>query len=56
MVEKGINFTSEPVRIAIPDTPAPASRSLEKVYYPTYKNIVSASLKMMRVKTNNKKR
>ncbi|HQE92296.1 MAG TPA: pyruvate dehydrogenase complex E1 component subunit beta [Anaerolineae bacterium] len=30
------------LRVALPDTPAPMSASLEKVYYPTAKNIVAA--------------
>lgn len=29
-------------RIALPDTPAPASRTLENIYYPTAQNIVEA--------------
>lgn len=39
---------SPPARITLPDIPAPASRSLEKVYYPTVKNIIDAVLKMMK--------
>jgi len=33
---------SPSVRIALPDCPAPASRTLEKAYYPDYKKIVAA--------------
>ena len=29
------------IRITLPDVPAPASRTLEKAYYPTYKDIVA---------------
>jgi pyruvate dehydrogenase E1 component beta subunit len=35
------------VRVALPDCPAPASRSLEVVYYPRYRQIVDAVLKIM---------
>jgi len=31
---------SPPIRITLPDVPAPASASLERVYYPTYQSIV----------------
>ena len=37
---------TSPVRVSLPDAPAPASRVLEEVYYNDYKNIVSAVLKM----------
>lgn len=33
---------SPPVRVCLPDCPAPASASLENAYYPTSKNIVEA--------------
>jgi len=35
------------VRIALPDTPAPASSALEKVYYPSSENIISAVRKIL---------
>jgi pyruvate dehydrogenase E1 component beta subunit len=37
---------TSPVRVSLPDAPAPASRVLEEVYYKDYKNIVSTVLKM----------
>jgi pyruvate dehydrogenase E1 component beta subunit len=37
---------SSPIRVSLPDAPAPASRILEEVYYPNYKNIVSAVSRM----------
>lgn len=41
--EEGFKYMKAPVaRITLPDVPAPASRSLEKAYYPTNKNIVDA--------------
>jgi pyruvate dehydrogenase E1 component beta subunit len=30
------------IRVTLPDTPAPASSSLEKAYYPTVENITQA--------------
>lgn len=35
------------VRVSLPDTPAPASSTLEKVYYPTSENLVSAVRKVL---------
>jgi len=41
--EEGFEFMKAPVvRIALPDVPAPASRTLEKAYYPTASDIVNA--------------
>ena len=36
------------LRVALPDCPAPASRTLEKEYYPDYKKIVAAVKKILR--------
>jgi len=36
------------IRVALPDCPAPASRTLEKEYYPDYKKIVAAVKKILR--------
>jgi pyruvate dehydrogenase E1 component beta subunit len=35
------------MRVSLPDTPAPASSTLEKVYYPTSENLVSAVRKVL---------
>ena len=35
------------VRVTLPDCPAPASRTLEAVYYPTEKDIVAAVQKVI---------
>ena len=35
------------IRVALPDCPAPASRTLEKEYYPDYKKIVAAVKKIL---------
>ncbi len=41
VAEQGFQFLKAPVqRIALPDCPAPASRTLEKAYYPECANIV----------------
>lgn len=41
--EKAFGSLKSPViRVALPDCPAPASGSLEKAYYPTWEDIVSA--------------
>lgn len=41
--EEGFRYMNAPVvRIALPDAPAPASRSLEEAYYPTCPDIVNA--------------
>jgi pyruvate dehydrogenase E1 component beta subunit len=37
---------SPPQRVTLPDLPAPASRSLEKAYFPTAENITQAVKKM----------
>ena len=36
---------STPVRVSLPDAPAPTSSSLENFYYPTAQSIVDAALK-----------
>lgn len=47
--EKAFGSLKCPVsRITLPDTPAPASRSLEAVYYINHKNIVDAVVKMIK--------
>jgi pyruvate dehydrogenase E1 component beta subunit len=41
-------YLKEPIiRVALPDTPAPASSVLEKVYYPNAEKIVSAAKKIL---------
>lgn len=43
LVEKNFKYLRAPiVRVSLPDAPAPASSSLEKAYYPSAMNIVSA--------------
>ena len=37
------------MRVSLPDTPAPASSALEKVYYKKAENIVSTVKKLMEV-------
>ena len=45
--EKTLKYLKSPiVRITLPDSPAPASSALEKIYYPTQKNIVSTAKKI----------
>jgi pyruvate dehydrogenase E1 component beta subunit len=41
------HMKSAPVRVTLPDVPAPASSALEKAYYPTARNITEAALKIM---------
>ena len=38
---------TQPIRLTLPDCPAPASRSLEKYYYTNVENVVAASLKLL---------
>lgn len=41
--EESFDYIKSPVRrVTLPDVPAPASRTLEKVYYPTSENIITA--------------
>lgn len=48
VVEEAFSFLKAPVaRVALPDCPAPASRSLEAVYYPRAVNIVDAIRKIL---------
>jgi pyruvate dehydrogenase E1 component beta subunit len=47
--EEAFDYMKAPVeRVALPDIPAPASRALEKVYYPTADSIVEAVRKVVR--------
>lgn len=49
--EHAFNALKAPVaRICLPDTPAPASRSLEKLYYPTADTISEQAMKILKVK------
>ena len=36
------------VRITLPEAPAPASRALEKLYYPNHKTIIESVRNMMK--------
>ena len=46
--EEGFRYLKVPIkRITLPDIPAPASSVLEKAYYPSIGDIVSAAKKMM---------
>lgn len=40
-------FKSVPIRVTLPDAPAPTSRILEKIYYPTVDHVVNAAQKSM---------
>ena len=43
VAEKAFNYLKAPIkRVSLPDAPAPASSALEKVYYPSTKDIISA--------------
>ena len=43
VAEKAFEYLKAPImRVSLPDTPAPASSVLEKAYYPSAKNIISA--------------
>ncbi len=46
--EERFRMKAPAVRVCLPDTPAPMSRTLEKAYYITSKDIVSAAQKIMR--------
>jgi len=48
------HIKSPPVRITLPDTPAPASSILEKVYYPTTRDIVLVIKKCLKITSNNR--
>ena len=49
VAEKAFRYLKAPiVRVSLPDTPAPASSALEKVYYPDADKIVSAVKKSLR--------
>ena len=48
VAEKAFEYLKAPImRVSLPDTPAPASSVLEKVYYPTAENIISAVKKLV---------
>jgi acetoin:2,6-dichlorophenolindophenol oxidoreductase subunit beta len=48
VAEKAIPYLKSPViRVALPDAPAPASRTLEKAYYPDMMSIAAAARKSM---------
>jgi pyruvate dehydrogenase E1 component beta subunit len=48
VAEKGFHYLKAPIRrITLPDIPAPASSSLEKVYYPTFADIVKKVKEMI---------
>jgi pyruvate/2-oxoglutarate/acetoin dehydrogenase E1 component len=40
-------LTAAPIRITLPDAPAPTSRALEKIYYPDVDMVVARSLQVM---------
>jgi len=42
------NWKAAPVRITLPDAPAPTSAPLEKAYYPTAEQVAAAAAKMVR--------
>ena len=42
------DLKAPPMRVALPDAPAPASRILEEAYYPDYKNIIEAVIEVMK--------
>ncbi len=50
VASKAFKFLKDPIiRITLPDTPAPASCSLEEVYYPKAKNIVQSVKSLLKV-------
>jgi pyruvate dehydrogenase E1 component beta subunit len=52
--ENAFDYLKEPIaRICLPDAPAPASRSLEKFYYPTSDTIFRKAKKMLQMKRFN---
>jgi len=42
------DLKAPPMRVALPDAPAPASRILEEAYYPDHKNIIEAVIEVMK--------
>jgi pyruvate dehydrogenase E1 component beta subunit len=40
----GLRYLSSPVRVTLPDAPAPSSRALEEVYYTNVERIVAAAI------------
>ena len=47
-------LNSPPVRIALPDAPAPSSRVLEKAYYTKAEDLVETVKKILKNKTKRK--
>jgi len=48
VAENAFDFLKAPIRrVTLPDIPAPASRTLEKAYYPTHHNISTAILSIL---------
>jgi len=43
----GLSLKCPPQRLTLPATPAPTSRALEAIYYPTVETIRTAALKLM---------
>jgi pyruvate dehydrogenase E1 component beta subunit len=55
-VTEGFEYLKvKPVRITLPDAPAPASRTLEKVYYPTEVEIVDSVISVCEEKPRRMK-
>jgi pyruvate dehydrogenase E1 component beta subunit len=44
-VSENISLTHKPLRITLPDAPAPTSKVLESIYYPNVDTVISAILK-----------
>lgn len=48
VTENAFKYLKAPImRVALPDCPAPASRRLEKIYYPDYKSIIRIAKKII---------
>jgi pyruvate dehydrogenase E1 component beta subunit len=41
-------WLAAPARVTLPDAPAPSSRVLEAIYYPTAEHVVAATMSQMR--------
>jgi len=48
LFEQGVPLTAPPVRVALPDAPAPATRSLEAGYFITQQQITDAVRQVMK--------
>jgi pyruvate/2-oxoglutarate/acetoin dehydrogenase E1 component len=49
IVENAFDYLKQPVvRVGLPDTPAPAARTLEEAYYPRSRNLVEAVKSLLR--------